>query len=513
MRGSLIWFQPEPPLYYIDGNLYTNGNWEHLRSSIFDLPRPLDTDGLTQLGIPKQRTLGKPIHVVQLVRIQLCQNESCYQPLPYSSTPAFCIHCQKRTCKRKRNSELDEDEDEDEDSPPSKLRDACAEGDLPLTRRLLKKCKPDEYEIGLTGCLEAAIKNENAEIVDALIKAGADVNQEISDWHYDSALQMACDERLPRIIRILLDAGADAKADVWAFQNACHNGDTETLELLLERGAIPSSSNDLNPLSCACSSGDLATVKLLLDRGADIDVNDDLHGGPLVAACSEGHASVVAELLDRGAKLDALIEYWLEEGSRPDTDAIKLLSENGRGVHAATKDGEKLLTAAAWFKSLESVKLLLEKGAAVDSCGPVGTALTAACIRGSQDIVKLLLDWKADVTIEGGDYGTALQAACCEGHYELIPLLLEHGADPYSEGGEGGSAIQIIQERNRLDLVDQLKRLSRHPDPTLIAQPSNPDSLYFPQSSLRQDNTFHFATLLGSQASGPFVDVPQGFFV
>jgi len=33
-------------------------------------------------------------------------------------------------------------------------------------------------------------------------------------------------------------------------------------------------------------------------------------------------------------------------------------------------------------------------------------------------------------TLLGGEYGTALQAACYRGHDEIVKLLLEYKADP-----------------------------------------------------------------------------------
>ena len=56
-------------------------------------------------------------------------------------------------------------------------------------------------------------------------------------------------------------------------------------------------------------------------------------------------------------------------------------------------------------------------------------------IRGSSEIVKLLLEKGADVNAQGGDYGNALQAASVGGHKEIIELLLEREAEVDTQGG------------------------------------------------------------------------------
>lgn len=96
------------------------------------------------------------------------------------------------------------------------------------------------------------------------------------------------------------------------------------------------------------------------------------------------------------------------------------------------------LTAAAYDGTLDIVKLLLDRGAEIDS--PNGWALQAAAAEGHYDVVKELLDRGADVnalaTNENFPQGTALQVACESGKVEIVTLLLEHGASPDLGAGE-----------------------------------------------------------------------------
>jgi hypothetical protein len=72
------------------------------------------------------------------------------------------------------------------------------------------------------------------------------------------------------------------------------------------------------------------------------------------------------------------------------------------------------LQAAAYGGHLEIVKLLLEKGADVNSSG---------------GHVSHLRECEAKIVFKGGAQGTALHAACYTGSMDTIELLLANGAD------------------------------------------------------------------------------------
>jgi ankyrin repeat protein len=444
---------------------------------------------------------------------------------------------------------------DDPDQPPVKIArsqpvsaeelcKACDRGDLPLVRRLLKKAKPGDgiFEDEGRMSLIAASRNGHAEIVDALIKAGAPLNHIPSGYRYDdvSALTAACMKGHLQIVKNLLDAGADANIETGrAFIEACEeddiemvklllscgadidirdglglrwacmNGHSQIVELLLERGAKINGKGRVHPLPCACYGGSLAVATMLLDKGADIRAVDVEYGTALHAACRGNHEDLVKKLLNRGADVHQLDNSG---GSALHVAAIcsaveimQMLIDKGADVNAADKAGDTPLIDSCRSSDtpFAKVKLLLESGAFVDACGSGGTALTVACRRGLEDVVKLLLEWNADVTIEGGWNGTALQAACDGKHYDLVPLLLERGANPYSEGGKCGSAIQIAEKHNRPEIVD-LFRLSKHAPPVhanshdslpsfydTFTHPVDQSSLYPPSVPLPFDFRIH----------------------
>jgi ankyrin repeat protein len=73
--------------------------------------------------------------------------------------------------------------------------------------------------------------------------------------------------------------------------------------------------------------------------------------------------------------------------------------------------------------------------------GFYGSSLQAASVKGDESIVRILLDYGADVNTIGGYYGSSLQAASAEGDESIVRILLDHGADVNALGGKHGNAL------------------------------------------------------------------------
>ena len=102
-------------------------------------------------------------------------------------------------------------------------------------------------------------------------------------------------------------------------------------------------------------------------------------------------------------------------------------------------DGSTALHEAAQFNRLDEVKLLLEKGAAINAANNVGiTPLHLAALAGHTDIVALLLAHKADVKAKDVFGLTPLHCAAQYGHVSTMVMLLNHGADIESKTNTQG---------------------------------------------------------------------------
>ncbi|KAJ4322889.1 hypothetical protein N0V94_002151 [Neodidymelliopsis sp. IMI 364377] len=109
------------------------------------------------------------------------------------------------------------------------------------------------------------------------------------------------------------------------------------------------------------------------------------------------------------------------------------------------------LQLASRYRYEQIVKLLLDNKAEINAQDrEYSSALQAASHYGHEQIVKLLLDNKA----EGRAYSTALQAASEGGHEQIVKLLLDHKADV--DGGTGNYALQRVIARGHGQVVKLL---------------------------------------------------------
>ncbi len=300
--------------------------------------------------------------------------------------------------------------------------------------------------------LQLAAKQGDVDIVQILLKAGADVSA--PRQHYGgTALEYTAFKGHPEIVEILLGVGAAVDAEcgeMTALQGAAKGGHHRVVELLLSRkakvDATSPNSRRQTPLQLAAKGGHLRTVQLLLDWHADIHCQfPDGFATPLQAAAYRGSLEIVRLLLRAGAPVDA------SPGRCPGYEELTALQAAARREHVGIvrillsakanpnaspgNNGFTALGCAAINGNLDIVKILLIAGARVDSLYTSGpstyTALQEASRRGHIDAARFLLQHNANPNAPAlGDFGvTPLQGAVKSGNLELASLLLEAKAD------------------------------------------------------------------------------------
>ena len=196
------------------------------------------------------------------------------------------------------------------------------------------------------------------------------------------------------------------------------------------------------PLIVAVSTGNLEMTKLLVEHGADVNARTTTDTGSTVLCFAiEGrNLQVLDYLIERGAKVDGKskngqtpLHYAAAHGLN---DFVSSLLKHGAdpdlfGIPDTKGNLTTPLMAAAANGQLETVQLLVEKGAQLEKANNVGdTVLMDVCKRPYPVIVKLLINKGANVNAMAKDGYTALIYAACQGQVETIRLLLEAGADP-----------------------------------------------------------------------------------
>jgi len=218
-----------------------------------------------------------------------------------------------------------------ERSDLDKVKALVAAGNSPDT--------PIEYgEHKIPPLMKAAWEGE-AEIVEALLAAGAKVNAKATDTD-ETALMSAVTKGDPATIGMLLKAGADVnpinKFGFNVFTSAVAAGNEDVAAILLDSGAkIDAGAHGLTPLQFAASAGNINMIRFLVKHGADVN-----HG---------------AKTGDQTALLSAIY------GAHP--EVVQVLISLGAKVNTKTKDGDTPLKAAMKGDQDDIVKILKDAGA------------------------------------------------------------------------------------------------------------------------------------------------------
>jgi ankyrin repeat protein len=236
----------------------------------------------------------------------------------------------------------------------------------------------------------------------------------------------------------------------------------------------------------AIERGDVDGVRKLLKQGADINAKDPSGATALMYASVYSTAECMRLLLDKGADPNGQSDTGATALMWGIADARKanLLIEKGANVNARSKAGmTPLLLAAQKYGAVETVKLLLSKGAdakAVDGAG--ASAVVHAAAGGDIDVVKALLAGGADsqsrrkvpdmALLDRGNAAvlkevmeiaarrvsgtTALMSAVGGNHIEIVKLLLSSGADVNASTPSGTTALLLAAPKGNAALVKLL---------------------------------------------------------
>lgn len=314
-----------------------------------------------------------------------------------------------------------------------------------------------------------------------------------------------------RLVAKTVDLNAvDAESETLLTRAALW-GRTGALRLLLEHGASVHACNRFGetPLHRAAEQGSVENARLLLARGADVNAVDRNRRSPLHSAAYTGHLDVAAVLIQAGAQVDAkdslgqtplreaavsgsteVFMFLLKQGADPNRYGRRMLSDAIMGgkmeIIGSLFDlgypinppeaADSPLLAAAHHGQLELMTLLFERGASLTVRGQFQqTPLHYAVYNHQLRAVRLLLARGADLEARDEDGRTALLAATVyNGSVDMVQLLSEQGAKLDAKDAKGRTAPQIAKEEGNSEVADYFKGLSARKPGKAAARGSGP---------------------------------------
>jgi ankyrin repeat protein len=228
---------------------------------------------------------------------------------------------------------------------------------------------------------------------------------------------------------------------------------------------------------------------LTLFLAADFNVNAQNTAGKtaLMVACERGKTGLVKQLLDRKADPNVTgadgITALILAAQNDQPDIVKILLQNRADPDKEDNHGWTALSTAAYRGSARCVQILADR-----SKTDLSRALLFATLSEHKDVIKILLDYGAEVDSRSGDGRTPLILAASKGNKEIVNMLLQAGADPSLTDQSGATAESTAAAKGFREIAELLNGrtvtkpantpavVSGSPSPSGSPAPSSPNT-------------------------------------
>jgi ankyrin repeat protein len=307
--------------------------------------------------------------------------------------------------------------------------------------------------------LLSAVESRNRDMVDLLLRHGADINARSDWWAGSFGVLDRCD---PELAPFLIERGATFDAHA-----AARLGRLDRLEALVEANpdVVHSRGGDgQTPLHFA-STPEIATY--LLAHGADIDALDVDHESTPAQYMIRDRQDVARLLVTRGARTDILmaaalgayelVRRYLDDD--PTSIQTRVSSEYfpmrhphaGGSIYTWTLGGEKSPHVVAREFGHEDVyQLLMDRS-------PDAMKLALACEAGDESTVRALLAKSPDLaTSLSADEQRRIAYAAQSNNAPAVRLMIDAGWPLDARGELGGTALHYAAWMGNTDIVRDL---------------------------------------------------------
>ncbi len=378
---------------------------------------------------------------------------------------------------------------------------------LPMNHTiLLQGMVPKQVNLVANQALSKAVDVGDLKAVYAALKAGADINY--TDRYGNTALMAATDTEM---VRLLIEHGADvnhANNDGnTALISAAQTGDTEIVRILIDAGADVNHATNggHTALMWAVNTGHTDTVRVLIGAGANINRASNHGDTALILALANHLTNIARMLIENGATIPTE-----EQLQRFAERALSISNpEYARQVLNAVFGGNELAYAAArgdtkhvaQLLSILPQKTIIENIATQVQAQPQSpqaqsllahlrkllasyailpptipsqppqplfdinrqdwygmTALHWAAAQGHAEIVKLLLDYGANINLRNREGNTPLHLAARNGNLSTVKLLLARGANATIVNRDGQTPLALARQYYHPSVVTFLER-------------------------------------------------------
>uniref|UniRef100_A0A8D0C5L2 Transient receptor potential cation channel subfamily A member 1 n=1 Tax=Salvator merianae TaxID=96440 RepID=A0A8D0C5L2_SALMN len=241
------------------------------------------------------------------------------------------------------------------------------------------------------------------------------------------------------------------------LHHAAGGGQLELMQMIMDDSSAEAlnvtDSSGNTPLHWATKKRQAESVKFLLSRGANPNILNSNMMAPLHLAVQSLHNELVKIFVEHSAT-DVNLEG--EGGNTPilvacykdNPEALKLLIENGGKICKANSLGSMPVHAAAFSGAKPCMEILMKKGEELGyssenhinftnngKCSPLHLAVQS----GDLEMIKMCIEYGAQIDLKQSDKCTALHFAATQGATEILKLMMSSysGDDPIIDALDG----------------------------------------------------------------------------
>ncbi|XP_055641428.1 uncharacterized protein LOC129778512 isoform X2 [Toxorhynchites rutilus septentrionalis] len=307
----------------------------------------------------------------------------------------------------------------------------------------LQYCEDDKEEIvelmlsyvDYTDLYSVAARFRRVNVIKYMIATddGLEININRKDISGQTALHISSGKGFREIVRLLLNHFGDPNTQDFAGNTALHLavefGDTKTVSMLLTHRASVIIQNQLNqtPLDLALRYGSLRMSKILLkhiQHTQTVQIPETLHSVEILYQLQTANIQYKVETIPGNKYCDFLtpLHYAKDEGR------IRILLQCFDVNVQSPKFCDTPLHVACLTNHTGAARILLKQGADPslmnsDNLSP----LHLAVINRSVEMVRIITSTRHRMNTDA--INSALTIATRKGHLEIVRILLDHGAD------------------------------------------------------------------------------------
>lgn len=235
------------------------------------------------------------------------------------------------------------------------------------------------------------------------------------------------------------------------FWAVCENNE-QKVNLILSLGANPNIQDKKGFTAIMYSHNNINITKLLITYGADINVQNNSKETFLLRASRLQNYPIVKFLLESGADVNLA-----DESARvplmyiQDEEILKFLISKGAILNSRNNRGSTpLIKQCEKNSDIKIIEILVNSGAEINIQNDAGITALFCASSNSLDVVKFLLSKGANPNLIAKHDVSCLAYAISHLNYEIIKILLDWDADINIKNVHGKSIIDYAQNDSRI---------------------------------------------------------------